>query len=114
MFGIKELDANTLQRYFDEGKNVRLLDVRSIGEMAQGMIPNAEKLPLNTLPARLNDINADEITVLYCRSGARSGQGVGFMAQQGFDNVYNLRGGIISWVQSGLSLVQYEATAAVS
>jgi len=105
MFGVKELDVNTLQSYLDEGKKIRLLDVRGVGEMAQGMIPNAEKLPLHTLPARLSEIEQDEFTVLYCRSGARSAQGVGFMAQQGFDNVYNLRGGIIAWAQNGMPLM---------
>lgn len=105
MFGVKELDVKTLQSYIDEGKKIRLLDVRGIGEMAQGMIPNAEKLPLHTLPARLNEIEAEEFTVLYCRSGARSAQGVGYMAQQGFDNVYNLRGGIIAWAQNGMPLM---------
>ncbi len=105
MQGIKEVDVNTLQSYIDEGKKIRLLDVRGVAEMAQGMIPNAEKLPLHTLPARLNEIATDEMTVLYCRSGARSAQGVGFMAQQGFDNVYNLRGGIIAWAQNGMPLM---------
>ena len=104
MYGIKELDVDTLQKHFDDGRKVRLLDVRGVGEMAQGMIPNAEKLPLHTLPARLNEIDSDELTVLYCRSGARSAQGVGFMAQQGFDNVYNLRGGIIAWAQKGMPI----------
>lgn len=105
MYGIKEVDVDTLQSYFEEGKKIRLLDVRGIAEMAQGMIPNAEKLPLHTLPARLNEIDTDEVTVLYCRSGARSAQGVGFMAQQGFDNVFNLRGGIIAWAQKGMPLM---------
>jgi rhodanese-related sulfurtransferase len=104
MYGIKELDVDTLQSYLQEGKVLRLLDVRGIAEMEQGMIPNAEKLPLHTLPARLHEIDDDELTVLYCRSGARSAQGVGFMAQQGFDNVYNLRGGIIAWAQKGMPL----------
>ena len=105
MFGIKEVDVDTLQSFLDEGKQIRLIDVRGIGEMAQGMIPNAEKLPLHTLPARLNEIKLDETVVLYCRSGVRSAQGVGFMAQQGFDNVYNLRGGIIAWAQKGMPLM---------
>lgn len=104
MFGIKEIDVDTLHSHIEDGKKIRLLDVRGIAEMAQGMIPNAEKLPLHTLPARLNEIDGDELTVLYCRSGARSAQGVGFMAQQGFDNVYNLRGGIIAWAQTGRPL----------
>ncbi|MCW8955796.1 MAG: rhodanese-like domain-containing protein [Gammaproteobacteria bacterium] len=105
MFSIKELDAATLKAYLDEGKNIRLLDVRSIAEMGSGIIPNAEKLPLHTLPVRLNEIGNDDLCVLYCRSGARSAQGVGFMAAQGFDNVYNLRGGVIAWQQNGFSLV---------
>jgi len=105
MFGVKELDVGTLQSYIDEGKKIRLIDVRGIGEMAQGMIPNAEKLPLHTLPARLDEMDVEEMTILYCRSGARSAQGVGYMAQQGFDNVYNLRGGIIAWAQNGMALV---------
>ena len=105
MFGINEVDVDTLQSYIDEGKKFRLIDVRGIAEMAQGMIPNAEKLPLHTLPARLQDIDTDEMTILYCRSGARSAQGVGFMAQQGFENVYNLRGGIIAWAQKGMPLM---------
>lgn len=105
MFSIKELDVATLKAYLDEGKNIRLLDVRSIAEMGAGMIPNAEKLPLHTLPVKLNEIENDDLCVLYCRSGARSAQGVGFMAAQGFDNVYNLRGGVIAWQQNGFSLV---------
>ena len=61
MFGINEVDVNTLQSYFEEGKKLRLLDVRGIAEMEQGMIPNAEKIPLHTLPARLNEIHEDEM-----------------------------------------------------
>ena len=72
MFSIKELDAATLKAYLDEGKNIRLLDVRSIAEMGAGMIPNAEKLPLHTLPVRLNEIENGDMCILYCRSGARS------------------------------------------
>ena len=51
MYGIKELDVDTLQSYLQEGRALRLLDVRGIAEMEQGMIPNAEKLPLHTLHA---------------------------------------------------------------
>ncbi len=105
MSQIKELDVETLKNLMDEGKDIRVIDVRSIAEMnSSGVIPQAEKLPLHTLPVRLNEINSDDMCVLYCRSGARSAQGVGFMAAQGYDNVYNLRGGIIAWYRNGLPL----------
>jgi len=99
------MDVHALKELLDQGKNVRLIDVRSIAEMAGGVIPRAEKLPLHTLPARLHEIKNDDHCVLYCRSGARSAQGVGFMAAQGFDNVFNLRGGIMAWQQSGMPLM---------
>jgi len=35
--------------------------------------------------------------VIYCRSGARSGQAAMFMKRNGFDNVFNMRGGINEW-----------------
>ena len=101
MYSIKELDAQALKAYIDDKRKIRLLDVRSIEEMAAGMLPNSEKLPLHTLPARLNDIDREELCVLYCRSGARSAQGVGFLMAQGFEHVYNLRGGVIAWARMG-------------
>jgi len=102
MSTIKELDVHALQDLLQQGEAIRLLDVRSVAEMDRGMLPNAEKLPLHTLPVRLNEIASDETVILYCRSGARSAQGVGFMAEQGYDRVYNLKGGVIAWQQSGL------------
>ena len=102
---IKELDVHALNDLLQEGETIRLLDVRSIAEMDRGILPRAEKLPLHTLPVRLNEISNDETVVLYCRSGARSAQGVGFMAAQGYDNVYNLVGGVIAWQQNGLPMM---------
>ena len=101
---IKEMDVHALQEILREGQTIRLIDVRSIAEMERGMLPNAEKLPLHTLPVRLNEISNDETVILYCRSGARSAQGVGFMAAQGYDKAYNLRGGVIAWQQHGFVL----------
>ena len=104
MYSIKELDVQTLKSYIDDKRKIRLLDVRSMGEMAAGKLPNAEKLPLHTLPLRINELNREDVCVLYCRSGARSAQGVGFLMAQGFDEVYNLRGGIMAWARMGLPL----------
>ena len=104
MYSIKELDVQTLKSYLDDKRKIRLLDVRSMEEMAAGMLPNAEKLPLHTLPLRINELSREDVCVLYCRSGARSAQGVGFLMAQGFDEVYNLRGGIMAWARMGLPL----------
>jgi rhodanese-related sulfurtransferase len=75
-------------------------------EIKQGTVPKAEALPLHTLPAKMHDLSKDEKLVMVCRSGARSAQACMFLQQQGFSNVYNLRGGMMGWMQSGFPAYQ--------
>lgn len=100
---IKEIDAPELARWVQEKQaNMRVIDVRGMGEIASGTVSGAEAIPLHTLPVRVNEFKHEEKLVFICRSGARSAQACMFLQQQGYDNVYNLRGGMIGWVQSGL------------
>jgi ABC-type cobalamin transport system permease subunit len=46
----------------------------------------------------MSEIPHDKDVVFICRSGARSGQVCMFLGQHGYDNVINLRGGMIGWV----------------
>jgi rhodanese-related sulfurtransferase len=104
-WSIKELDAPQLADWLDTGSEVfRVIDVREMREIAHGTVPNAEPVPLATLPVRLNEMGRDETIVFICRSGARSAQACMFMQQQGYDKVYNLRGGMISWAGSNLPI----------
>lgn len=103
--GIKEIEAPELARWLDGGESpIRVLDVRQHPEIAAGTVPGAVAVPLHTLPLKLNELSRDEKLVVICRSGARSAQACMFLAQQGFDNVYNLRGGMIAWAQNGLQI----------
>lgn len=100
---IKEIDAPELASWVKEKHpNMRVIDVRGMGEIASGTVSGAEALPLHTLPVKISELGRDEKLVFICRSGARSAQACMFLQQQGYDNVYNLRGGMIGWVQSGL------------
>lgn len=114
MFGVKEIDATGLKELIDSDEKVRLIDVRSAGEFNQGIIEGGEFLPLHTLPIRLNDFKnkEGETIVFYCRSGARSAQACAFAKQNSGLDALNLRGGIISWYQSGLPVVQPESAVA--
>lgn len=106
MNSIKEIDAPELAQWVKaEDQKIRIIDVRGMNEIAAGTIPRAEALPLHTLPVKINDLSRDEKLVFICRSGARSAQACMFLQQQGFENVFNLRGGMIGWVQSGFAPV---------
>lgn len=103
MNSIKEIEAPELAAWMQEKHpDVRVIDVRGMGEIAAGTVSGAEAMPLHTLPVKFNEFKRDEKLVFICRSGARSAQACMFLQQQGFDNVYNLRGGMISWVRNGL------------
>jgi rhodanese-related sulfurtransferase len=109
MFGmnIKEIDAHKLAEWVSEPDHgFRVIDVRQMEEIKQGTVPKAEALPLHTLPAKMHDLSKDEKLVMVCRSGARSAQACMFLQQHGFTNVYNLRGGMMGWVQSGFPAFQ--------
>ena len=106
MYGFKEIDVAGLNSLLSEKKSIALVDVRGENEVAYGVIEGARHLPLHLLPIRANDLDKDVHTIFYCRSGARSAQACAFMAAKGYGNVYNLQGGIMAWMQSGLTLAR--------
>jgi len=101
---VKEIEASELKARLDAGEGIELLDIRSDAEIAQGILPNSEHLPMHLIPLRMHDLPKDREVVLYCRSGARSYHACAFLAQQGVQNVLNLRGGIIAWARSGYDI----------
>lgn len=70
-----------------------IVDVRTPAEFADGAYPGAVNIPLPALPARMNELGPKERPiVLYCASGARSGQAMRFLKQYGFVDVVNAGG----------------------
>ncbi len=114
MLGFKEVDALQLHGLLQtqDEKSLVLLDVRSPAEAARGGIRGARNVPLHLLPVVDQDLDNDASLILYCHSGARSAQGCAFLMTRGYSKVYNLRGGILGWAQSGQSLAPIESMAA--
>jgi len=102
---VKEIDSATLQSRLAAGDDVHLIDIRSSGEVAAGVIPDAAAhLPMHLIPLRMNELPKDREVILYCRSGARSYHACAYLKQQGFENVVNLRGGIVAWARDGFEI----------
>ena len=77
-----------------------ILDVRTPEEFSEGYIANASNLNIydaNTFMSKIQSYNKENSYYLYCKSGARSAQACQIMSQLGFNNVYNLLGGITNW-----------------
>lgn len=97
-----DIDANELHTLLSS-QTIILVDVRNDDEVARGIIEGAMHLPMSVIPgmAGLLSEHPDTALVFYCHSGIRSAQAAGFLAGQGRDKVYNLRGGILAWGNAG-------------
>jgi rhodanese-related sulfurtransferase len=74
-----------------------VLDVRERWEVARAALPDAMLIPMNEIPARAGELDPDRPLVCLCHHGARSLSVALFLEKQGFEQVYNLTGGIDAW-----------------
>lgn len=77
-----------------------VLDVRTEVEVQEGFIANAVHIDINKGQEFINEIEALDKSknyYVYCRSGMRSGKACEIMNELGFENAYNLIGGIMEW-----------------
>ncbi len=65
-----------------------IVDVRTRGEYSGGHVAGSINIPLNELPARMDEIKAMKQVVLCCASGMRSGNATALLKQNGI-NCYN-------------------------
>ena len=107
---VKQIDSYELQSRMAGGEDFLLLDIRSAGELAQGVLPDAEHIPMHNIPLRMNELPKDKDIILYCHSGARSYHACVYLAQQGYRNVINLQGGILGWARCGYRLAMRRAS----
>jgi len=80
--------------------NAVVLDVRTEGEVMQGIIPNAINIDIykgQGFIYKLEELDKTKNYYVYCRSGSRSRQACSIMNRLGFQNAYNLMGGILDW-----------------
>ncbi|OQX31102.1 MAG: sulfurtransferase [Candidatus Sedimenticola endophacoides] len=104
---VKEIDSVALENKLADTEGLYLLDIRTQAEVMRGVLPRAEHLPMHLIPAKMSEFPRDRDIVLYCHTGARSYHACIYLMQQGFQNVINLRGGILDWARSGFSVVGY-------
>ncbi len=74
-----------------------LLDVRDPHEHEAGRIQGARLIPLGQLGDRLSELPRDQKIVVHCKSGGRSAKAVSLLMQHGFEDVWNVAGGITAW-----------------
>ncbi|MCH2198462.1 MAG: molybdopterin-synthase adenylyltransferase MoeB [Flavobacteriales bacterium] len=95
---VKEVSVSDLQRMRESGVPHQLIDVREPYEYAIVNI-DGELAPLKSVGEFANRIDRNKQVIVHCRSGVRSAKAIKQLETDfGFENLYNLKGGILAWV----------------
>ncbi|MEZ5046901.1 MAG: thioredoxin domain-containing protein [Chitinophagaceae bacterium] len=111
--GSGTIDVNTYFELLSKDNNKIILDVRTPGEFAQEHLNNAININFNSsdFEAQVAQLDKKKTIYLYCLSGGRSGSALGVLTKLGFENVYNLKGGILQWKAKNFPLNNSDAGA---
>ncbi len=94
---IPQISPVELKQWMAEGRPFVLLDVRTDEELAVCSLPGRLHIPMNLIPLRHNELPDEQPIVVYCHHGVRSLHTAMYLAEAGFDALYNLQGGIDAW-----------------
>ncbi len=86
-----------------QNENFEIIDIRTPQEYATGYIPNAILIDFYdpSFSSQLDALDKSKTYAIYCNSGNRSQAALGLMGNKNFETVYDLRGGIQSWISNG-------------
>ncbi|HEY9072892.1 MAG TPA: rhodanese-like domain-containing protein, partial [Desulfobaccales bacterium] len=93
---VKSMEADEARDYIaahKEGEYL-ILDVRQPGEYEEAHIPGAQLLPLPELHNKYQELDPEKPTIVHCAVGGRSRGAAQMLSGFGFNEVYNLAGGI--------------------
>ncbi|HKQ60649.1 MAG TPA: rhodanese-like domain-containing protein [Candidatus Polarisedimenticolaceae bacterium] len=92
------ISGDELYRRLATGESLVVLDVRTENEYAEGHIPGSLLIPLQDLEARVTDVpNSGTPIAVVCEHGVRSVSACRFLAESGFEALFNLSGGLVHW-----------------
>ncbi len=97
--GVKEISVSELAELGESSADYQLIDVREDFEYEIANL-GGTLIPLGEIDNAIQSISADKKVIVYCRSGARSARAISSLeSKYGFENLYNLKGGILAWAE---------------
>jgi rhodanese-related sulfurtransferase len=96
---MKEISVQELKQKIDHNEDFQLIDVRETFEYEMSNLDGLN-IPLAGILIETDKIATDKPVIVQCRSGKRSAAAIMQLEQQGFDNLYNLKGGILAWQEA--------------
>ncbi len=103
MRNIQEISVHELKERLESDSSLLLIDVRTIEEYEDARVPHVKARIEYQIIARdidLTQFPKDQPIYLICRAGRRSMVAAKELAECGFQELINIKGGMNDWIQS--------------
>jgi len=100
---VKVVDVEGFEKAM-KSENILIVDVRTDGEVAQGVIPGAVQIDFmdnEEFEKGIANLDKNKEVLVYCKVGGRSAKAAAYMEEKGFKSVYDLKGGYDAWSAAG-------------
>ena len=96
---MQEITVLALKKLIEDQADFQLIDVREQYEFDEANL-NGELIPMGEVIDRVEEISKGKQVIVHCRSGKRSATVINALENQfGFKNLYNLKGGILAYIE---------------
>jgi hydroxyacylglutathione hydrolase len=104
---ITNIDAAALATIYQKDKDINIIDVRKPGEWSAEHLETAKNFPLDFINEHMQEIRADEIYYLHCKSGYRSTIASSILKARGFHNLVNVQADFEDFPEAGFKTTDY-------
>ena len=96
---IKSINSSQAEKLIKSNEELLILDVRRPSEFKESRILNSINIPVEEIEWELDELEdfKNKPILVYCKIGVRSSVACNFLEEEGFTDLYNLRGGILDF-----------------
>lgn len=101
-FPLEEVGQMNVYQLNQRKTALQIVDVRSPGEWKKGHVPGARHIFLPDLRKRMNELDRNKSTAVYCGSGYRASIATSILRPEGFNDLWNVPGSWEAWQKARL------------
>jgi len=101
-FPLERLGQMSVHELNERNSSLQVLDVRSPAEWKRGHVRGAHHIYVPELRNRINELDRNKPTAVYCGSGYRASIATSILKQQGFNDLWNVPGSWEAWKKAKL------------
>ena len=106
---VKEISVYEITELQKQGDECQVIDVREYSEFDSERIANIRLMSLSNFEKYTAEIDRSRPVYIMCQSGNRATRAAQWLAANGFDDVYVIRGGMSAWSQADLPIIKGES-----